>query len=49
MQFSPISRHLISLVQIFSLAPFSQTPSAYVHPLTSETKFHTHAEPREKL
>jgi hypothetical protein len=32
------------LVQIFSSAPCSQTPSVYVHPLMLETKFRAHTE-----
>jgi hypothetical protein len=36
-------------VQIFSSTPYFQTPSAYVSPSMSATKFHTHTEQRAKL
>ena len=35
--------------QIFSSAPYSQTPSAYVPPSVSATKFHTHTKQQAKL
>jgi hypothetical protein len=39
-QFSPTSCHFI-----FLWSKYSQTPSVYVPPLMSVTKFHTHNEP----
>jgi hypothetical protein len=36
-----------SWTQIFSLTPYSQTPSAYVSPSMSATKFHTHKNNRQ--
>jgi hypothetical protein len=43
--FNPMAIHL-SLVQIFSSAPCSQTPSVYVPSLMSKTKCCTHTAPQ---
>jgi hypothetical protein len=43
----PITSSLFG--QTFSSAPCSQTPSVYILPLRSETKFHSHTKPRTKL
>jgi hypothetical protein len=41
MQFPPLSHNLIP--------PWSKTPSIYVSPLMSQTKFHTLTEPQESV
>jgi len=38
-----------SQAQIFSSAPYSQTPSTYVPPSTSVIKFNTHTKQQPKL
>jgi hypothetical protein len=43
-----LSLHLSSVQTVF-WAPWSQTPSIYVPPLMSLTKFHIHTEPQAKL
>jgi hypothetical protein len=42
MKFFPLPYYLIPQAQIFSSTPYSQTPSAYIPPSMSATKFHTH-------
>jgi hypothetical protein len=42
-KFSPLPCYLVPFwAQIFSSTPYSHTPSAYVPPSTSATKFYTH-------
>jgi hypothetical protein len=48
--FSPLPCYLVSLKpQIFSSAPYSETPSAYVPPSMWATKFHTLTKQQAKL
>jgi hypothetical protein len=46
--FSNLPSLHLSPIQIFSSAPCSQTPSVYILPLMSETKFHTYTKLQEK-
>jgi hypothetical protein len=48
-RFSTLLSLQLSLLQIFFLPPCSQTPSVYVPPLISETKFNTHIESQAKI
>jgi hypothetical protein len=45
MQFSPLSRHFIPLRSKYP----PQTPSVYIRPIKSETKFRIHTEAQAKL
>jgi hypothetical protein len=48
MQFPPLPRHLVPLRHKYS-STYSQTPSAYVPPSISATKFHTHIKQQVEL
>jgi len=45
----PLNVNVEEIIKIFSSTPYSQTPSDYVPPLMSATKFHTHTKQQAKL
>ena len=45
----PLPCYLIPWAQTFSSTLYSQTPSTYIPPSMSATKFHTHTKPQAKL
>ena len=49
MYFSPLPCYLVPLGQIFSLAHYSRTSSAYVPPSMRATMFHTHTKGTQPL